>query len=73
MTVLKQFSLSHTRGSSHGASRITRHSYTQNHYTKMMPEAYDRWKKLANNSKTELFKYELFIYFFLTSKLPTKN
>ena len=54
--LITQFSLSHTRGSSHGASRITRHSYIQNHYTEMMPEAFDRWEKLAEVSKTELFK-----------------
>lgn len=46
--------MGHSRGSSHGHSRIIRKSYVQEHYSKMMTEAFDIWKKLEVESRTEL-------------------
>ena len=43
---LSQFPLGHSRGSSHGHSRIIRKSYVQKHYAAMMPEAYCIWDEI---------------------------
>lgn len=53
--VIEQFHLPHVRGSSHGASRITRHSYDKSYYSQMMPECFDRWEKLAKKTDLNLF------------------
>lgn len=50
-----QFSYPHTRGSSHGQTRITRTSYSEPEYAALMPEAFRRWKDLQNEAKKELY------------------
>lgn len=53
--VLEQFTLPHSRGSSHGHSRITRKAYAEDFYARMMVEAYDIWKRLENEEKTKFY------------------
>lgn len=52
---LEQFPLPHDRGSSHGQSRITRHSYEEPFITCMMPEAFALWNEIEQLAKTKLF------------------
>ncbi|XP_060077609.1 peroxisomal sarcosine oxidase-like [Ylistrum balloti] len=55
--LLQQFPLPHSRGSSHGQSRITRMAYgSDDYYTEMMKEAYKLWEVLENESGTTLYK-----------------
>jgi sarcosine oxidase len=44
--LIEQFALGHDRGSSHGAARITRHSYADARYARLMPDAFRAWKEL---------------------------
>src|SRR3954470_10755520 len=44
--LIEQFATGHARGSSHGAARITRHSYADPHYARLMPEAFRAWRVL---------------------------
>src|SRR4051794_5183977 len=44
--LVEQFAVGHDRGSSHGAARITRHSYADVRYARLMPEAFRAWKLL---------------------------
>ncbi|GAC1466841.1 MAG: N-methyl-L-tryptophan oxidase [Isosphaeraceae bacterium] len=44
--LVEQFALGHDRGSSHGAGRITRHSYADVRYARLMPAAFDAWRQL---------------------------
>jgi len=53
--LLEQFTLPHSRGSSHGASRITRKAYVQQYYANMMAEAYKLWDTLEKESGTQLY------------------
>ncbi|CAK8694785.1 unnamed protein product [Clavelina lepadiformis] len=53
--LLEQFPVPHTRGSSHGPSRITRYSYIDRHYAMMMPEAFKRWNELEMKTSSKLF------------------
>ncbi|XP_064395322.1 peroxisomal sarcosine oxidase-like isoform X1 [Halichondria panicea] len=53
--LLEQFSALHTRGSSHGGSRITRRAYTKAYYIKMMDEAYRMWDQIEREGKTQLY------------------
>jgi sarcosine oxidase len=46
VVLIEQFALGHDRGSSHGAARITRHSYADGRYARLMPEAFRAWKEL---------------------------
>jgi sarcosine oxidase len=46
VTLLEQFALGHNRGSSHGAARITRHSYANPVYARLMPAAFRAWREL---------------------------
>jgi sarcosine oxidase len=46
VVLLEQFALGHDRGSSHGAARITRHSYADLRYARLMPAAFQAWKEL---------------------------
>ena len=52
-----QFPLPHSRGSSHGASRITRKAYPASVpvYTEMMDEAYQLWQLLQHTTDKTLF------------------
>ncbi|XP_060077607.1 peroxisomal sarcosine oxidase-like [Ylistrum balloti] len=56
--LLEQFPLPHSRGSSHGQSRIIRKAYGSEgyHYTEMMPEAFRQWKTLEQETGITLFK-----------------
>jgi sarcosine oxidase len=44
--LVEQFAPGHDRGSSHGAARITRHSYADPLYARLMPEAFRAWRTL---------------------------
>ncbi|XP_029468568.1 peroxisomal sarcosine oxidase isoform X2 [Rhinatrema bivittatum] len=50
------FLLPHSRGSSHGQTRITRRAYNQDFYTKMMAECYQLWAQLERESNTRLYR-----------------
>lgn len=52
-----QFPLPHSRGSSHGQSRITRYAYPEDFYVKMMVDAYCMWSTLEQENGTNIFKY----------------
>jgi len=54
VVLLDQFPLPHTRGSSHGQTRVIRHSYGQKLYTEMMPECFEAWKSLEEISGVKL-------------------
>ncbi|XP_071094290.1 peroxisomal sarcosine oxidase-like [Haliotis cracherodii] len=54
--LLEQFPLPHSRGSSHGQSRITRKAYPQDFYTEMMHEATDIWRQLEKEAGWEVFR-----------------
>ncbi|XP_014786226.1 peroxisomal sarcosine oxidase isoform X1 [Octopus bimaculoides] len=54
--LLEQFPLPHSRGSSHGQSRITRKAYFQEIFAEMMKEAYPMWAQLERDSETQLYK-----------------
>ena len=44
--LVEQFALGHSRGSSHGAARIIRHSYADPDSARLMPLAYRAWREL---------------------------
>ncbi|MDG3006741.1 N-methyl-L-tryptophan oxidase [Paludisphaera mucosa] len=46
VALVEQFGLGHARGSSHGAARITRHSYADPDYARLMPAAFRSWREL---------------------------
>src|SRR5438067_898250 len=46
VTVFEQFELGHTRGSSHGRSRIFRLAYPQAHWVRLAQEAVAGWREL---------------------------
>ncbi|XP_007520515.1 peroxisomal sarcosine oxidase isoform X1 [Erinaceus europaeus] len=52
--LLEQFFLPHSRGSSHGQSRIIRRAYIEDFYTQMMEECYKLWAQLEQESETQL-------------------
>src|SRR5262245_46588674 len=55
--LIEQFALGHDRGSSHGAARITRHSYADPDYARLMPAAFRAWKELeADAGETVYFR-----------------
>jgi sarcosine oxidase len=53
--LLEQFPLGHDRGSSHGAARITRHSYADARYARLMPAAFAAWKDLEADAGVPLY------------------
>ena len=53
--LLEQFALGHDRGSSHGAARITRHSYADPHYARLMRDAFQAWKVLEADAGQNLY------------------
>lgn len=53
--LLEQFALGHDRGSSHGAARITRHSYADPHYARLMLEAFRAWRELEADAGENLY------------------
>src|SRR4051794_38030736 len=53
--LVEQFALGHDRGSSHGTARITRHSYADPHYARLMPEAFAAWRTLEADAGQNLY------------------
>ena len=53
--LIEQFALGHDRGSSHGAARITRHSYADANYARLMPSAFQAWKELEADAGQPLY------------------
>ncbi|KAG7281403.1 hypothetical protein CRUP_029852 [Coryphaenoides rupestris] len=54
--LLEQFVLPHSRGSSHGQTRIIRRAYDQDYYTVMMDEAYRLWAELEQEAGVRLYR-----------------
>ncbi|NXS54668.1 SOX oxidase, partial [Brachypteracias leptosomus] len=54
--LLEQFILPHSRGSSHGQSRITRTAYAQAFYARMMPDSFHLWQQLEAEAGTSLYR-----------------
>ncbi|XP_033969259.1 peroxisomal sarcosine oxidase [Trematomus bernacchii] len=54
--LLEQFVLPHTRGSSHGQTRIIRKAYEQDFYTQMMDECYKLWSQLEREAGVTLYR-----------------
>lgn len=54
--LLEQFFLPHSRGSSHGQSRIIRRAYPEEFYTQMMDECYQIWAQLEHEAGTQLYR-----------------
>ncbi|XP_044849192.1 peroxisomal sarcosine oxidase isoform X3 [Mauremys mutica] len=54
--LLDQFPLPHSRGSSHGQSRIIRRAYPQEHYAQMMAESYRLWEQLEAEAGASLYR-----------------
>src|SRR5215470_16483887 len=55
VVLIEQFALGHDRGSSHGAARITRHSYADPRYARLMPAAFRAWKELEADAGEALY------------------
>jgi sarcosine oxidase len=55
LLLIEQFRLGHDRGSSHGAARITRHSYADVRYARLMPEAFAVWRQLEADAGQPLY------------------
>lgn len=51
-----QFILPHSRGSSHGQTRIIRKAYDHDFYTRMMEDNYELWAQLERESGVKLFR-----------------
>lgn len=56
-TFFLQFSAIHSRGSSHGPSRIIRRAYVEPYYVKMMNDAYTLWSDVEKESGTTVYTY----------------
>ncbi|NWI65225.1 SOX oxidase, partial [Todus mexicanus] len=54
--LLEQFILPHSRGSSHGQSRIIRSAYAQVPYARMMPDCFRLWQQLEAEAGTSLYR-----------------
>lgn len=54
--LLEQFFLPHSRGSSHGQSRIIRKAYPEDFYVRMMHECYQTWAQLEREAGTQLHR-----------------
>ncbi len=55
VVLIEQFALGHDRGSSHGAARITRHSYADPRYARLMPAAFRAWRELEADAGEALY------------------
>jgi sarcosine oxidase len=58
VVLYEQFELGHTRGSSHGASRIFRLSYPEAEWVELAQRAYVLWRELEAESGTTLLELE---------------
>ncbi|XP_040472553.1 peroxisomal sarcosine oxidase [Falco naumanni] len=54
--LLEQFILPHSRGSSHGQSRITRSAYPRVPYARMMPDCFHLWQRLEAEAGISLYR-----------------
>ncbi|XP_078493752.1 peroxisomal sarcosine oxidase [Ciona intestinalis] len=54
--LVEQFPIPHSRGSSHGHSRIIRFSYPTSQHSQLMGESFRSWLKLEEDSGTKLFE-----------------
>ncbi|XP_053363458.1 peroxisomal sarcosine oxidase [Clarias gariepinus] len=54
--LLEQFLLPHSRGSSHGQTRIIRKAYEEDFYVHMMEESYELWAELEKESGVTLYR-----------------
>ncbi|KAM4742513.1 peroxisomal sarcosine oxidase [Anableps anableps] len=54
--LLEQFVLPHSRGSSHGQTRIIRKAYEEDFYTRMMEESYQQWAQLEKEAGVQLYR-----------------
>jgi sarcosine oxidase/L-pipecolate oxidase len=54
--LLEQFSALHSRGSSHGQSRIIRRAYDKPQYVRMMNDAYTLWSDFEKESGATLYR-----------------
>lgn len=54
--LLEQFVLPHTRGSSHGQTRIIRKAYEQEFYAHMMEESYKLWAEVEREAGVQLYR-----------------
>ncbi|KAJ7990679.1 hypothetical protein DPEC_G00302900 [Dallia pectoralis] len=54
--LLEQFVLPHSRGSSHGQTRVIRKAYEQDYYTQMMEECYQLWFQLEKEANVKLYR-----------------
>ncbi|XP_041653744.1 peroxisomal sarcosine oxidase isoform X1 [Cheilinus undulatus] len=54
--LLEQFVLPHTRGSSHGQTRIIRKAYDQDYYAIMLEECYKLWAQLEKEAGVRLYR-----------------
>jgi sarcosine oxidase len=55
VVLLEQFAIGHDRGSSHGAARITRYSYADSDYARLMRDAFQAWKGLEADAGQNLY------------------
>ncbi len=53
--LIEQFAPGHDRGSSHGAARITRHSYADPAYARLMPAAFQAWRELEADAGQPIY------------------
>ena len=51
-----QFDALHTRGSSHGPTRITRRAYEKDFYVHMMDEAFVLWKQIEEKAGIKIYQ-----------------
>ncbi|KAF4086068.1 hypothetical protein AMELA_G00101900 [Ameiurus melas] len=54
--LLEQFVLPHSRGSSHGQTRIIRKAYEEDFYTHMMEESFELWTQLEKEAGLKLYR-----------------
>lgn len=54
--VSPQFLLPHSRGSSHGQTRIIRKAYVEDFYIDMIEESYELWEQLEKEAGVKLYR-----------------
>ena len=53
--LIEQFALGHSKGSSHGSSRIIRYAHTDNIYLPLIKQAYEEWDEVSRISGEKLY------------------
>jgi monomeric sarcosine oxidase len=56
VTLLEQFQIGHTRGSSHGRSRIVRLAYPEVEFVELAKESFTGWRELERETRIELLE-----------------